>query len=855
MRRFVAILLSILIIVLTVVCIGYMISPIDSVSVEKTIRIKESGQLLDISLISGYLFLGLYFLGAYFQTRKDHYQVYFSLYCLLQGVYISTLHERLFNLVFPAVGLSLLTTIQLYLIHISVLFFLLFMLKFFKEYASRSIIIILSALLSMQVLLFGMPSVSEIILGELAIPTKKLLIIMTTGICHLYITVILVKAFKNKMEGSEYVLVIVTVFVCYSTLLGLNFLYDMPISWIHLLLFVVMMMSLALLMGHRYHMAYEKVEKFSEDLLLYDRLKNDFLVKTSNKLEPPLQEIMALTQSLLEGKAGPLKIKQQEGVMLIHDIGKRVSFLANDLLNISNIKQSQLVMNPSPVHVKIIQDIIEEIQLLLPASYTVKIQNKITDDLPLLFVDQLRLKQILFHLLNNAIKYTSSGMISVSAEVQDEYMHISITDTGVGMEKKHLAHIFSPFYQVKNEKEQLSNGLGIGLSITKQLVEAAGGEISVRSAMGLGSTFTFTIPLAKQLEITSSKNKPDLVVQEAEQLAAHFFRRQDGALDTTVLLVDDDVENLENLMPIIAALHYSVIAVNSGKAALNIIQNEPIDLLIVNLMMPTMTGYELCKIVRENHSMMELPIVILTSGTQSADLVITMKAGANSFLRKPIHSEELRANVVSLIEMKQAAQMAVHEELSYFYAQIAPHFLHNTLNTIIALTYTDSEKAREALLHLSTYFRAKLDYYQQNSMVSLAQELEFVQAYVAIEQMRFGDKLAVRYDIDENIELYLPAMSIQPLVENAIRHGISPKKGGGTLSIIIQKELNNIRITVEDDGVGIPKEKKDAMINGMTEGIGLTNSLNKLKSLKRAQVLLESKEGLGTKISIILPEG
>lgn len=817
---------------------GGMIKAADFGPLQQIIQLSDRYRLFDAILIAGYWVLALYYICSFLQRRKDRYQLYFSLYCFIQGAYIATLNEQLFFLFFSNIEM-LIINVQLYLIHLANLFFLLYTYRFFQKYANKKVVVFLTLLLGAQALLFA----SGFWMHVFPIVYIQFIILLILSLSNLYIITILIKAFMDKTAWSEYLLIIVATYICHGLLVALNFLLDIQIGYIHVLLFMIMTMSLSMLMGQRYHSTYLQMERLSQDLLMYDQLKDEFLRKTSHELQAPLQAILNHSQSLMEGKEGPLRVKQQENIMLIHNLGKRLSMIASDLGNISTIKQAGLAIEPTPVQLTIIEEVLGEMSFLLPPAYPVTIRNEVAEELPPVYVDRQRFKQILVYLLNNAIKYTAQGNIIITANVQQEEMHITITDTGIGIQQAYKELIFSSFFQIDNNLN--TDGLGIGLTMAKQLVELSGGTIWVTSELGKGSRFTFTIPLAAN-HAPVDKLNPVVRMELPLKIA--------GERNFTIVVVDDDHTTLQLLVKLVSAWQYTVIAVDDGQQALDFVENNRIDLLIVDLMMPAMSGYEVCEVIRREQNMIELPILILTAGAQSTDVVTSMKAGANGFLRKPLHPEELKVKIESLLSMKTAAQTAIHDELSQFYAQITPHFLYNTLNTIIALTYKDGEKTREALQHLSTYFRAKLDFYKKQTLVSVEQEMELVHSYVAIEKLRYGDRLVVLYEIDDSIEVFLPSMTIQPLVENAIQHGIAKKSGGGTVEVSIRRSGEGIIIIVRDDGVGISDDKKQALVNEQTLGIGFVNSFNKLKLMKNAQFNLKSEVDKGTTITIILPE-
>ncbi|MBU5675761.1 response regulator [Alkaliphilus sp. MSJ-5] len=850
---------------------GGIINAIDFGPYQQLLRKRDAQRALDAFLVSGYLVLGLYFLGSFFQRIEVKYILYFSLFCILQSIYVSTLNERLLDLIVPNVELYPLAEFQIPIMYLSIYYFLMFTYNFFKEYANKKIVIILSCFISFIGIPLALDPFNIFTLIGVELYTIQIMVALIAAINYIYILLIMCRALYNEVEASEYVLTIVTTFVCYGLLLGLNFLFEVSIGNIPVILFLLMVFGLALLMTYRFQLAYQQVDKLSQELLNYDRLKDEFLAKTSHELKTPLHVILNLSQFLIEGTEGPLNLKQQQSIMVINNEGKRLSSLVEDLLDASKIKESEINIYPKPVDIKIISDILLEMNYLIPEGKAIKFINNIPNNIPLIYVDENRLKQIISNLIHNAIKYTEEGQISISANVEENNVYISVADTGMGIEKKYWEAIFTSFYSVKNHQTKGLRGLGLGLGITKNLVELHGGRIWVTSEIGKGSIFTFTLPLADQNNTTDIKEEGTTKqAKEVEYIGKPLKpykenkdnlgvltipERLDGIGEFTILVVDDEHPNLKVLINLIKALNYTVIAVDNGKDALDMLKNKTIDMMILDLMMPDMSGYEVCKVVRQEYHMVELPILILTASGQLTDMLTSFHAGANDFLQKPICSEELKARVESLISIKNSAQEAVRHELNYLHSQINQHFLHNTITTIIGLSYKDSEKTREALYHLSTYFRGKLDFHNYNSMIPIEKEIELLKAYLAIEKMRYGERLNIHYNIDESIEALLPPLTIQPFVENAVRHGVATKNSNGNVKISVQKEeLEEVRITIIDDGPGISQEKQKKLLLDENNSISFSNVLKKLKLIKGSKFLLDSKEGQGTTITIVLPE-
>ncbi len=844
--------------------VGGIVSSLDFGLADQILSEQGRAKFVEGFLISGYLLFSFIYFTAYLQhKRKFRYELYFSLFCLAQALHISTINERWIYLLFPELSPASQLEIQAISLTLFVLFFLLFVYHFFNMTANRRIVAALSAMLGIQALAVFTLSMTIDLMVNVSITLNQLIISVTTAIGYVYIFILLLKAYKQKTDESNYVLIVVYTFALYGVLLLIVLLFEVDIETPSFLLFLIMVLSLALLLSHRSQQAYNKVEEMSNELLEFDRMKDEFLVKTSHELGTPLHGIMNLSQSLLEGVEGPLKRNQQESAILIHSVSRRLAGLVKDLSFISKIKQGEVSFTAKPIDIRMVEEVLAEIAYVTPPSPSVQLINKVPANFPLVYTDEQKLKQVFFNLIYNAIKFTKQGTIAISARILEEQAHVSVEDTGPGIAAEHHDLIFTTFYQVESSRARESEGLGLGLSITKKIVESAGGRIWVTSEIGKGSCFTFTIPLATNEQLLGYKEISEAHEQvasaqrmerEGKQSQPALTTRVEGSKPYTLLVVDDEPANLKVLINRLHSLQYSVIAVGSGQEALDIIETEQVDLLVLDLMMPHMTGYEVCQTIRQKLDLVDLPIIILTAAGQLSDLVISFQLGANDYLQKPVNLKELEMRIESLLLMKKSAHDAIEHELSYFYAQITPHFLYNTLNSIIALSWSDQEKTRTALEHLSTYFRGKLDYQKQRSLVPLEEEIQLVKAYLAIEQMRFEERLQIEYNIDETIQTSIPALTLQPLVENAVRHGITQRNDGGTLRLTIEREQQHIKITIEDDGIGIPLEKQQELLRGRNERLGFTNPFRKLSLIKGTRFQLESEMGKGTTIIIHIHE-
>ncbi|MGG2084154.1 response regulator [Lysinibacillus pakistanensis] len=371
---------------------------------------------------------------------------------------------------------------------------------------------------------------------------------------------------------------------------------------------------------------------------------------------------------------------------------------------------------------------------------------------------------------------------------------------------------------------------------------------------------TFLLPIAKSQNIEDS----ELIVEKDTAFIKYSFlndlSREHNIAATTetnslvtsharILIVDDDAVNLQVLVNAFSTDSFEIETALSGVEALDMLQNNSYDLVISDIMMPHMSGYDLAKHIRKKLSISELPILFLTARQQSEDIQRAFLSGANDYVKKPMEYMELKSRVQALIQVKQSSEERLRIEAAWLQAQIQPHFFFNTLNSIISLHGVDEEKMEELLLAFSDYLQTSFDFQNVDLVVPIDYELKLVRSYLAIEQIRFGDKVQVIWDIPENIELFVPPLSIQTLVENAVQHGILPRRGGGTVTIRIVETEQHFNITISDNGVGFdnngPKEKR---------GVGLVNTQQRLKQLFGVELTIKSVVGQGSTISLQIPK-
>jgi len=243
---------------------------------------------------------------------------------------------------------------------------------------------------------------------------------------------------------------------------------------------------------------YQQQVKTAEEARKLDRLKNEFLASMSHELRTPLNSIIGYAEVMLDGVDGELPDEAMEDVQAIYDSGKHLLSMINDILDLAKIEAERLELDRTALPLAVVVEEVQRATAILVKDKPVEIKVELPADLPTIYADHVRLRQILNNLVSNAVKFTSEGYVRITAQhVPDErVVTVSVEDTGIGIAPEHIEVIFERFRQVDGSSSRRAGGTGLGLNITKRLVEMHGGRIWVESELGKGSRFSFTMPVA-----------------------------------------------------------------------------------------------------------------------------------------------------------------------------------------------------------------------------------------------------------------------------------------------------------------------------------------------------------------------
>ncbi|MGD1943886.1 MAG: response regulator [Leptolyngbyaceae cyanobacterium] len=562
-------------------------------------------------------------------------------------------------------------------------------------------------------------------------------------------------------------------------------------------------------MAKQLQQSFTQLEEHNEELQRIDRLKDEFLAKTSHELRTPLNGIIGLAESLIDGASGPQTWQTKGNLAMIVASGRRLAALVDDILDFSQLQQDHVEILPRPVGAREAADIVLTLTRPLAKHKDVQLVNAVSPQLPPVLADENRLQQILHNLVGNAVKFTDHGMVGISAQIIQQsdvcpflqqsqlptsccrpaiplvaapavngavtngvaiapavfqrgsaidesppsesashYLAITVSDTGIGIPEEKLEQIFEPFEQADGSTARIYGGMGIGLAVSRKLVELQGGTLQVLSTIGVGSQFTFTLPIALPVVLptgdhAASSGSLDAsmppapldwhwpvqtvlpqTVDSREPLDADQPEDADvialARRQHQILVVDDEPINRQVIMNHLAVKNYQVVEAADGLEALALLDAgmQP-DVILLDVMMPRMTGFEVCRKLRERHPAYKLPIVMLTAKNQVGDLVEGLAAGANDYLTKPISKSELLARLKTHLYLSK-----INQAYGRFVPRQFLHFLNRE-------SIVDVDLGDQAQQHMSVLFADIRDFTTLSEQMTPKDNFKFLNAFLS----------------------------------------------------------------------------------------------------------------------------
>ena len=427
-------------------------------------------------------------------------------------------------------------------------------------------------------------------------------------------------------------------------------------------------------------------------LEVQNRNKDLFLARTSHELRTPLAGMIGMCESILEKKAG-LAAALVRKLEVAVDSGRRMNQLIGDITDFTNMRDGKLKLERRPANFsQIFQTMLPLVNPAIERKQ-LSLKTQIPDNLPKINVDENRIQQVLFNLINNAVKYTQVGEIQLKSRLAGSEILVTVEDTGIGIPKEELKTIEKDYERATNVAS--ISGMGLGLSLSKHIVELHHGRLQISSRLGEGTLVSFTLPLVVDSEVRSLEEKrggnpidEDEVVDALHNHSEEQTFRGKGK----VVIVDDEDLNVEIFINFLESLDLKIITYSNGNSMLeNLTTDEP-DLLILDLMMPDLDGYAAIEQIRSEYSSEELPILVVTANEQERMTHKSLTLGANDYLIKPVVAAELRMRVKSQLILGQQLKMQdsltelEHQRISLLQEHTRMERLFDTVDTALVVT-------------------------------------------------------------------------------------------------------------------------------------------------------------------------
>ena len=817
--------------------------------IDQMYRQRESGLILDTLLISTLLFISLYYLGIFIFRYQDSAILYFSLFCLIINLRFICTGEAFFvdyfNLTYPIVHKILLSY------YLAVPLFLSYLANLYPQEFSKKILV--TSQIS-GIALYILTLIAPLQMNFFTLPYK--IIVFFFVIYSIYSIAL---AYRKKREGSllflislTFLFIIVVNDILYSNrLINTGYYLRQGIFIFVLAQSFIVFRRLTEKFIQTESMA-QKLQETRARLAKIDKFKEQFIVSTSREIKLPLNNIITAIQSVIVNSEISLQKKTRNKFASIINMGKGLNYILDSFITYGRSKQGQDVTTKENLEVYQTIDYIIEILKPLMANEEIIFKNEIEPRKFMVLASRSQLVQIFYHFLEN-LSSLEEKRVTFKANKMGSKIKISLEIKGPNIRFRQQSSKEDSIF----EKKFVDGKSDLKENIILQLIKLQGGNLEIKKWPNKLLAISIILPGSEY----NSSYDLERVSSEISAASEEIENKKEAKLPShqckSILIVSDKDNKINPLKGILKRKDYYIRVIDNKKRIMEEL-NGDFSLVILDLLVFDKSALELCREIRGQFKLLELPILIMVARSSPENLIKGFELGINDLIKEPFEINELKARVRTLITLKDKVEESIAREQDFLRAQIKPHFLYNTLDTIAYLAKHNPDEAEDLILNLANYLRYSFDFENLNMSVPIKKELELVDFYITIQQKRFGDRVEVVYNIEKGLSFEIPPLILQPIIENSIKHGILKKKKGGTVEINIKSIEEFFVITIIDDGVGMSEEE---LANLLKEGesynggekhgrrqVGLDNINQRLKKLHNQKLKIESRKGVGTTV-------